>query len=350
MTGAPFIVYSLPRSRSAWIARFLSYGGWRVGHDLAVECGSLNEFCGRLCREHCGTVETGAVVGWRALRYRLPDTKIAVVRRPVAEVYSSLDRFGLGSQYLMDELIERDAKLAEVARLPGVKSFTFASLNKLETCRDLFEHCLGEPFDWEWWEGLASENIQIDVAERLRFLDTNRDRIEALKREAIEESRPPHVVIGEEAWSSLWPEIDVLFAEHFAEVEGDLAQNRPYRLDVPAMCAKTSQGELRITSARVDGELAGYCMWNISRDVESAGMLIAQHGPWFVSPKFASLSLGGKLFDASIADLRAIGVKNAFPHHRLNGRGVKADAFFRRRGAVEIQRTYSLWLGDARDG
>jgi len=343
-----FIVFSLPRSRSAWIARFLSYGGRKCGHDLAPECGSLDEFTERLRSDYAGTAETGAVVGWRALRRCLPDARIAIIRRPIDEVYESLARFGLGSQALLSELIERNAMLDDLARVRGVRSFTFADLSRMDDCRALFEHCLDIPFDWEWWEGLASVNIQVDVLAQVRFLRANHDRIEQLKREAVEKSRCiPHVVVDAEQWDSVWPEIDGLFAEHFAEVEGDLATVRPYKLDEPSMRQMSTAGVLRITTARVDGILVGYCMWQITPDVESAGMLIAQHGPWFVRKDQAHLMLGPKLFDASIADLRALGVKNAFPHHRLQGRGAKLGAFFRRRGAVETQRTYSLWLGDA---
>lgn len=344
---APFIVFSLPRSRSAWIAAFLSHGGRRCAHDLAPECGSLDEFTERLHGEYAGTAETGAVVGWRALIRRLPDARIAVIRRPVPEVFGSLSQFGLGSAALMDELLQRDAMLDEVVSVRGVKSFAFADLD-IDGCRGLFEHCLGEPFDWEWWERLADVNIQVDVAKRLRFLDANRTRIEAMKREAEAESRSPCIAIGPEPWDAVWPAIDALFAEHFAEVEGDLAANRPYDLDEPTMRALHAAGVLRITAARVDGALVGYCMWQVGKDVESAGRLMAQHGPWFVREAYKRLGLGPKLFDASIADLRALGVPNAFPHHRLKGRGAaKLDAFFRRRGAVETQRTYFLPLGVA---
>jgi hypothetical protein len=300
-----------------------------------------------LCSDYAGTAETGAVVGWRALRRRLPDAKIAVIRRPVHEVFASLARFGLNSSALMDELIQRDAMLDEAESANGVKSFAFANLNGIEACRELFEHCLSVPFDWEWWEGLAGVNVQVNVAERLRFLEAHRGRIEVIKHEAIEEGRVPDVVIGPEAWDSIWPEADALFAEHFSEVEGYLAENRPYKLDEPAMRAMAVAGMLRIVTARVDGVLAGYCMWQVTKDVESAGMLIAQHGPWFVRKAYAHFMLGQKLFDTSLADLRAIGVKNAFPHHRLQGRGAKLGAFFKRRGAVETQRTYSIWLGES---
>jgi hypothetical protein len=133
MTQPPFIVFSLPRSRSAWISRFLSYGGWKCGHDLATRCATMKEFVGLLNDENVGTAETGAVVGWRAIRRLLPDARIAVIRRPVQQIYDSLARFGLGSQILMDELIERDAMLDRLARVEGARSFSFADLNNVAT-------------------------------------------------------------------------------------------------------------------------------------------------------------------------------------------------------------------------
>lgn len=345
---APFVILSLPRSRSAWLARFLSYGGRKCGHDLATTVGSMMEFAGLFeSNGYDGTAETGAVVGWQAILRVIPGVRFVVVRRPIDEVYRSLSRFGLASSLLMDELRDRDAMLDEVARLPGVRSFSFDNLRGIDVCRDIFEHCLGIPFDWEWWEGLATENVQVDVPQRVQYLIDNADRIAELKRNAAQiVEKSPAVVLGPESWESVWPEIDALFSEHFGEVEGDLVEHRPYKADEPAMRALYAAGTLRIFTARVNGDLAGYCMWQVTKDVESLGLLIAQHGPWFVRKKYGHLMLGGRLFDASIADLRGLGVKIAFPHHRLQGRSVKLGAFFRRRGAVETQRTYTMWLGE----
>jgi hypothetical protein len=278
----------------------------------------------------------------------LPSARVAVIRRPVQEVHDSLARFGLGSPMLLRELSERDAMLDQVSRVQGVRSFSFAGLCSLSSCQELFEFCLGVPFDWEWWEKWASVNVQVDVAARLKYLADNHDRIETLKRDAQQIMSEPDIVIGPEPWESLWPEADALFAEHFGEVDGGDEPQRPYRLDDASMRAMSDAGQLRIFTARVNGELAGYCMWQISKDVESAGATFAEHGPWFVRPCFARLKLGQKLFDASLADLRSLGVRTAYPHHRLHGRGAKLGAFFRRRGAVEIQRTYSLSLAEPR--
>ena len=69
MRRTPFIVLSLPRSRSAWISAFLSYGGRKCGHDLAPTCGTMAEFVAMFGGGgYAGTAETGAVVGWKAIR------------------------------------------------------------------------------------------------------------------------------------------------------------------------------------------------------------------------------------------------------------------------------------------
>jgi hypothetical protein len=180
----PFIVFSLPRSRSAWMSRFLSYGGARCGHDLAPRCATVKEFTDLLGTEYQGTAETGAIIGWRAIRHLVPDLKIVVVRRRVQDVYDSLATFGLGSPHLMNQLIERAAMLDYVSGLVGVRTFTFDGLQREFICRDLFEFCLGTPFDRDWWKSLEDVDVQINVPEFVQYLIDNHERIEGLKRDA----------------------------------------------------------------------------------------------------------------------------------------------------------------------
>ena len=156
----------------------------------------------------------------------------------------------------------------------------------------------------------------------------------------------PEIRIGLERWESIWPDADALGRAHFEEVDGGVEPNRPYEIDTDLMKRLADAGVLRIITARVDGKLAGYCTWNVTLDVESRGLIIAQQGAWFVAKEYDSLHLGAQMFRASIAELRKLGVQNIFPHHRLQGRGVRLGAFFKRMGAKEIQHTYSLWIGD----
>lgn len=156
----------------------------------------------------------------------------------------------------------------------------------------------------------------------------------------------PNFTVERETWDQIWPEADLLASQHFAEVEGKLAEQRPYRVDAAAMKAIADSGIMWIWGARGHtGQLLGYCTWNVLPDYESAGLLIALQGAWFVAAGARGGQVGLELYKRSLDDLRKAGVANAFPHHRLEGAGKSLGKFFRRLGATETQHTYSLWLG-----
>lgn len=175
-----FLVLALPRSRTAWTSHYLAYGNTLVGHDIAPFCRSVSDFAEVFARLR-GSVETGAVVGWRVFVELFPSAKLALIRRPVEEVRRSLAQFGV--EAVPGELEARDAMLDEVALVAGAPSFEFRDLY-LPGCRKrLFEHCLDAPWDPAWDAALAPVNIQIDVRERLAWLAHHQPSITGLKQE-----------------------------------------------------------------------------------------------------------------------------------------------------------------------
>ena len=114
----PFVVFALPRSRTAWLAKYLSYSGESVGHDVAVRSDSIESFFSHFDEGMIGTVETGAMAGWRLLRERVPAAAIAVVRRPIEDVKLSLSQFGVfpragdleGRAAVLDEIDETERR------------------------------------------------------------------------------------------------------------------------------------------------------------------------------------------------------------------------------------------------
>jgi hypothetical protein len=133
---------------------------------------------------------------------------------------------------------------------------------------------------------------------------------------------------------------------HFEEVQGGVDPRRPFNLDLSLMELLCSSGSMKIITTRFAKELVGYCTWQISPDVESAGLLIAQQGAWFVDSGLGNQGIGHELFSHSLRVLRELGVSAVFPHHRLEGRGARLGSFFKSQGAVELQHTYFLWIGD----
>jgi len=177
----PFVIYALPRSRTAWLSRFLTYGPWTCGHDVVTDLHSVDGLRAFFATPGTGSAETGMVVGWRLVQAYFPDARVVVVRRPVDEVAASLARFGI----VMPEghLETLDSQLAEVARQPAVLSVSFADLADERVCRRIWEHCLDLPFDSDWWRRWAPVDVQIDMPARLAKLAANHAGIEALKAE-----------------------------------------------------------------------------------------------------------------------------------------------------------------------
>lgn len=151
--------------------------------------------------------------------------------------------------------------------------------------------------------------------------------------------------IALEPWSEdLWGEMQALAGAHFQEVDGGVEPKRPFRLDLGLMQAIADAGSLKVVIARVGAQMVGYYTWNIMPDVESQGLLIAQQGAWYVAPGHPRAAYA--MFHFAVAELKKLGVQCIYPHHRTQGRGAHIGKFFMRQGAKDIQRTYSLWIGD----
>ena len=112
---------------------------------------------------------------------REKNPRFAVVRRPVAEVVASLERFGLGD--LADEMERRNAALEEVAAEPDTFSIDFADLSRPERCAALYRHCTDSDLDGAWFDHMGALNVQVDMPQRLRLLTANAGQIAALKAE-----------------------------------------------------------------------------------------------------------------------------------------------------------------------
>lgn len=183
--AAPFIVLSLPRSRSAWMAHWLSYPGKLVGHDIAIRAKSVSEFLSHFTYAD-GTCETSAMLGWRLLKHELPRLKTLVVIRDPREVLESLSKKGIAlTEELTNEVLSRWHMLQAIGSAKDVKAVRFEELNNRDIRAMIFEHLLELGFDDDWDARFAYTNIQIDFAARMEQLARNRDQIAAFKGEVL---------------------------------------------------------------------------------------------------------------------------------------------------------------------
>jgi hypothetical protein len=183
--ASPFIVFSLPRSRSAWLTHFLSYPPKRVGHDVIVYCNHVTDFIKMFSSGMDGTCETATVLGHRLIRHLLPQVKFAVVRRPLAEVVASLAAFGLSAP--SGELEARDAMLDQVEALPGTLALKYDELDSPDFCRRLFEFCHPDvDFEVEWWAQCSRFNIQVEMGKQVALLQERQPFLARLRQEMMQ--------------------------------------------------------------------------------------------------------------------------------------------------------------------
>lgn len=185
MATAPFIVFSLPRSRSAWLTHFLSRPPKRVGHDMVLHCDTVKQFIELFSSGMDGTCETASVLGHRLIKHLIPQIRFAVVKRPLPEVGLSLSRLGLLAP--PGELESRQALMEQVEGMPGTLVLDFDWLASPDWCRRLWDFCHPDAeFDLEWWEHCSRFNIQVEMQGQMDLLRERAPAMVRLRQEIID--------------------------------------------------------------------------------------------------------------------------------------------------------------------
>lgn len=184
----PFIIYSLPRSRTAWLSQFLTYRDWTCHHEQAIHMRSMEDVRNVFSLENTGFIETAAIAGRHLIHSVCPNIRELVILRPVNDVVESFMKLDVSDIATYDRVKLKkvmdyeDRMLRNIAKEPNVLTINFEDLNKEETCAKIFEHCLPYSFDKAWWESLKEKNIQVSVKEYILFYHKNRAVIEEFKR------------------------------------------------------------------------------------------------------------------------------------------------------------------------
>lgn len=166
--SAPFIIYGLPRSRTAWLSMFLTYKDWTCHHEKMMHMRRIGDFKELMSAPNTGAAETGACYGRCLMKWFAPNLKEVVILRPVEEVMESLMKIDMEGTFTFDrqklqKLIEKGRRaLDKIAKDPKVLVIEYADLEKEETCKRLFEFCLPYQFDREWWKYMDQKIITIN--------------------------------------------------------------------------------------------------------------------------------------------------------------------------------------------
>lgn len=349
----PFVIFALPRSRSFWVSRFLSYGAWHCGHDELRHARSFDDVRSWLTQPCTGSIETLAAPWWRLARTLRPDIRIAVIRRSVPDVAASLARQGFDPAAMTALMKRLGRKLDQIElRVPGVLSVAFNELAHEETVARLFEHCLPYRHDPEWYALMAPRNLQISFPPLIRYMQAYQPQMEKLakiaKARCIADMRPAvrefdGVTIQEETFEDVLRDGKHLFAAHCLAVgetpDAWLGKN------IPLMRQLETMGALFFTTARSNGRLFGYLQTAVSPSLESPEEQSAINLLFFTDGAIPGLGL--KLQRASVASLKARGVDELFLRAGVRGAGPRLDVLYRRMGAEDFGQMYRLNLKDA---
>ncbi len=346
-----FIIYALPRSRTAWLARFLTYGDWFCGHDEARHLRSMEDVKSWLSMDNTGTVETAAAPFWRTVHR--PDVRVAVVRRPIEEVLASLERVtGPVDVAAVTRMLKRaDRKLDQIEHRTGCLSVSYADLLTEEGCARLFEHCLPYKHDHAWWAALAPLNVQVNFPASVRHYFAHEPQIKRMAAQAkvltlaeFDRTRqfhePDELSIKEDTFDNFYRDCQHLFAEHLTKV-GEAPDNFE-RKNLDLYRKLETAGALQVMVARCNGKAFGYRVTLVSQSLDDPNTTSAFPTTHFASPAFPGL--GRQLQRASQAALRAHGVTEAFLHAGSRGDGPRLGPIYERMGAVEHGRLYRLKL------
>lgn len=353
---APFIVFGLPRSRTFWLSKFLSYGEWECGHDQARYIRSLADAKSWLAQGMTGTVETSAAPYWRLIREMRPDIRIAVVRRPAEQVVESLLRAGIGpDRTTLTANMERlDRKLDQIERrIPDALSVQFDDLADEKTAARIFTHCLPYKHDPIWWGAVSGVNMQVNLASMLRYMAANAEQLRLTVSLCRQESlrllsraRKPVSVDGitfqEESFISFYNDAQKLFAQHLSDVGEPSDQFR--RKNLPLFTRLDEIGSLHIMTARSNGRMFGYLMTVLSPSLEDDVTQMGTQATFYASPDVPGL--GMRLQRASVNALKARGGRwDVIQRAGIRGDGPRIGTMYKRMGAEEFGQLYKLPLG-----
>jgi hypothetical protein len=358
MADRPFIVLALPRSRTYWISKFLSYGDYHCGHDELQHCRSLDD-CRAWYRQPCvGTVETAAAPFWRLIVREWPDMRIVTIRRSVAAVLASVVRVipACDRAVMRTTLMALDHKLDQIeARVPGVLRLDYGELATERGCVRLFEHCLPYDHDPVWWAWRQAERISGDLAAQVRYCRAYLPQLEKLARAAkhriLADMAPierPETWEGftfqDEQFDRWYADAAPLFREHMAATGQDIED---WRLKNHSMLRRLDNvGALQVMTARCNGALFGYLVTIIGPSLDAQDVMEAHHLPFFARPDVPGL--GMKLQRASIEALCRKGVAAVIGRAGTRGSGPRLGTVYRRLGFEPAGNLYLLELKEAR--
>lgn len=339
----PFLVMALPRSRTAWLSKFMSYGPWVCGHDQIRYFRSLEDVKSWLSQPFIGSAETLAPGYWRLINRFMPDGRVLIIRRPVPEIVESVLKqgvIGIEPPKLLENMRKMDAKLDQAEqRLPNCISINFDELNDPEIARIAFEHCTGLPFNIEWYRYWNQINVQVSFDAVTRYVWSHLNQLHRLNLMAKHQmmvdlmTKPREPIrdgleIAEETFDTSFGDAQGLAADHcmlLGEPPDEWTRN-----NIPLLQQMDAVGRLQILTARANGKMFGYLVSMLGETLDSSSARSATHTLFFASKEWPGAGL--RLQREAITRLKNKGFDEIIMRSGL-GVGARVETIYKRIGA-----------------
>lgn len=157
-----FFIMGLPRSGTAWLSNFLTWGESFCFHEVTFGCASMDSIrqaFANVQQPIVGTVDTAAILFYKQLHKQFPESKFLFIVRDKAAVKRSLEEQGFdvdGLDLLGDALGHaiRDEEI-DGATVPFESLFNQMGMRQVW---DFLE--MPGPFPWQRFELLREMNVQ----------------------------------------------------------------------------------------------------------------------------------------------------------------------------------------------
>lgn len=172
----PFLILSYPRSRTAWLSKFLTYGITTCIHEPSLYLKNDEDLVRFVTTQNQGGADTGMAMILDKIIAIEPMPAITLVLRDRNDVEQSLGEIGLLSDESKRILDRIGFGLSRAERM-GFPTIQFDALHDEKTCADLFRRCVGSEMPKPWFGIWKNKNVVCDTQDIIYKIRRNADGI-----------------------------------------------------------------------------------------------------------------------------------------------------------------------------
>lgn len=163
MTYDPFFIFALPRSRTAWLANFLTYDGSYCFHEALMYCRRVDDLRNMFYAVHrraVGNSDCANALLFNQIVSVFPNAKLIVIERPLDECIESAKAANIAG-YDSPVMHMTHEMLQEIKRKHKCLVVDYHRLDK-SACEAIWQYINPRvQFDGERWEMLNDLEVSI---------------------------------------------------------------------------------------------------------------------------------------------------------------------------------------------